>query len=73
MVVAMVNRLAYVEAITAADKLACAERELRLRRRNYHRFIATGRMSVRKASYEFAVMRSIVEDYRAAAEKERLL
>jgi hypothetical protein len=64
---------AVLNGITAADKLACAERELRLRQRNYHRFIATGRMSVRKASYELAVMRAICEDYRAAAEKERLL
>jgi hypothetical protein len=62
-----------VNAVTAAEKLACAERELRLRRRNYHRFIATGRISVRKASYELAVMRAICEDYRAAAERERLL
>lgn len=62
-----------VNAVTAADKLACAERELRLRRRNYHRYLATGRISVRKASYELAVMRAIVEDLRVAAEKERLL
>jgi hypothetical protein len=62
-----------IDGITAAEKLQCLERELRLRRRNYHRFIATGRMSVRKASYELAVMCAIVDDYRAAAEKERLL
>ena len=62
-----------LDRITAAEKLACAERELRLRRRNYHRFIATGRMSVRKASYELSVMRAIVEDLRAAAEREQLL
>jgi hypothetical protein len=59
--------------ISAAEKLACAERELRLRRRNYHRYLATGRISVRKAAYELAVMRAIVEDLRAAAEKDRLL
>lgn len=62
-----------IDGITATEKLACAERELRLRRRNYHRYLATGRISVRKASYELAVMRAIVEDYRAAAERERLV
>lgn len=60
-------------SITAAEKLACAERELRLRRRNYHRFIEHGRMSVRKAAYELAVMQAIADDYRAAVERERLL
>jgi hypothetical protein len=64
---------AVLERISTTEKLACAERELRLRRRNYHRFIETGRMSVRKAAYEFAVMGAIADDYRAAAERERLL
>lgn len=59
--------------ITAAEKLACAERELRLRRRNYVRYLATGRISLSRASYELKCMAAICEDLRAAAERERLL
>jgi hypothetical protein len=62
-----------IDGITAADKLACAERELRLRRRNYHRYLATGRISMRKAAYELAVMRAIMEDYRIEVEKEQFI
>jgi hypothetical protein len=32
-------------SITAADKLACAERELKMRKRVYPRWVAEGRMS----------------------------
>lgn len=62
-----------IKEITANQKLQCIERELRIRRRNYQRYLATGRISVRKASYELAVLRAVAEDLRAAAEKERLV
>ena len=58
---------------TTQDKLKCAERELRLRKRVYDNRIETGRMSLRKAQREMDCMRAIVADYRALAEKERLL
>lgn len=61
------------DIITAADKLACAERELKMRQRVYPRWIEDGRMSAGKAAHEIAAMTAIVEDLRAAAEKERLL
>jgi hypothetical protein len=59
--------------ITAADKLACAEREIKQRERVYERLIQRGDMSVEKARRELALMRAIAEDYRAQAEGERLL
>lgn len=59
--------------ITAADKLACAEREVKFRKRVYPRFIDDGRLSAGKAAHEIAAMEAIVEDYKRLAEGERLL
>ena len=50
--------------ITDQDKLACAEREVKMRRRVYPRWIAAGKMTQAKADHEIAVMESIAEDYR---------
>lgn len=49
---------------TAADKLACAERELKQRRRVYARLVAQERMSQAKADHEIGCMEAIAEDYR---------
>jgi hypothetical protein len=59
--------------ITTADKLKCAERELKYRRWVYEKRVAEDKMSAGKAAYEIACMESIAEDYRKAVEKERLL
>ena len=61
------------DIITTADKLACAERELKMRQRVYARWQEEGKMSAGKAVHELAAMQAIVDDYRAAVEKERLL
>jgi hypothetical protein len=61
------------DVITNADKLACAERELKMRQRVYPRWQEDGRMSAGKAAYELACMEAIIADYRALAEKERLI
>lgn len=58
---------------TATEKLACAERELRLRKQVYPRRIEAGRMSKRAADHEIAVLYAIIQDYREQARKERLL
>ena len=50
--------------ITDADKLRCAERELRLRRRNYPIWVKTGRMQQVQADREIELMAAIVEDLR---------
>lgn len=54
--------------ITAADKLRCAERELKYRRRVYPRMVQQGKMRAVEADLEIAVMRAIADDYRAQAE-----
>ena len=59
--------------ITTADKLACAEREVKLRKRVYLRFIEEGKMSAGKAAIEIAAMQAIAADYRALVDKEKLL
>jgi hypothetical protein len=61
------------DIITNADKLACAERELKMRTHVYERWVADGRMSAGKAAHEIACMESIVKDYQAMAEKGRLI
>jgi hypothetical protein len=61
------------DIITTADKLACAERELKMRKRVYPRWVEEGRMSLGKSEHEIAAMEAIAADYRAIAEKDRLL
>lgn len=53
--------------ITDADKLRCAERELRLRLRNYPRWVAIQRLTQEQARHEIDCMAAIVEDYRKLA------
>ncbi len=50
-----------------ADKLACAERELKMRRRVYPNWIRRGNMREGQAAREIALMEAIVADYRAKA------
>lgn len=61
------------DTITTADKLACAERELKIRTRVYERWVTEGIMSAGKAAHEIACMAAIVQDLVAAAKGERLL
>ncbi|GLS44413.1 hypothetical protein [Methylobacterium brachythecii] len=50
---------------SAVDKVKCAERELRQRKRVYPRLIEGGRMTRTEAERETALMESIAADYRA--------
>lgn len=59
--------------MTEADKLACAERELKYRQRVYPRLIDSGRLTPKRAEYEIAAMTAIVEDYRKICEGTRLI
>ena len=47
-----------------AAKLACIQREIKMRERVYPRWVASGKMSQEKADLELEVMRAIAEDYR---------
>ena len=61
------------DIITAFDKLRCVERELKMRRNVYPRWIEKGNISVGKAAHEIAAMEAIVADYKKLAEDERLI
>ncbi len=50
--------------ISDQDKLECAQREIKQRRRVYARLVANGRMKQAAADREIAVMEAIAEDYR---------
>lgn len=57
--------------ITAQDKYACAEREVKMRRKVYPRWVADGRMKQEQADREIAIMESIAMDYSAVARAEK--
>ena len=59
--------------IPTAEKLACAERELKMRKKVYPRWVEEGKMSEGKATHELACIEALITDYRGAAEKERLI
>ena len=54
----------------AADLAACAEREAKMRRRVYPRWVESGRMTAAQAEREIAMMEEIAGRMRAEAEKE---
>ena len=56
-----------------ADKLACVEREYRLRKEFYPRWVQIHRMTQHKADKELELMASIAEDYRKLAGQDLLL
>lgn len=58
------------DIITTADKLACAKRELAMRKQCYPRWIEQNKMSAGKAAHEIACMEAIVEDYEEALAEE---
>lgn len=55
---------------TAAEKLACAEREIAKRKRVFARLVEGGRMSQKKMDYEISTMQEIADDYRHLAASE---
>ena len=65
--------LGEMSAISNAEKLACAKRELQMRENVYPRWIDKGKLTNQKAQHQLAVMRAIVEDYKKLVDAERLL
>jgi hypothetical protein len=57
-------------AITTADKLACAKRELAMRKNVYPKWVAQNKMSSVTAAHEIGAMAAIVADYEAALLEE---
>lgn len=58
------------EEYTAADKLACAQRELRFRKRVYADRVALGKMKPAMAEREIGIMQAIANDYARLADVE---
>jgi len=61
------------EPYSATTKLAAVERELKYRKHVYPRQIEAGKMTDGFAAAQIAVFEAIAADYRALAEKERLI
>lgn len=59
--------------ISMGEKLACVERELKMRRKVYPRRVEIGWMKEKEADREIEIMQAIVEDYMALTAKDRLL
>lgn len=55
---------------TAADKLACAKRELAMRKACYPRWVEQNKMSAGQAAHQIACMEAIVRDYEDAPVEE---
>ena len=60
-----------VPIISTSQKLACVQRELRIRQRVYPGRVERGRMSPSKAAHELRCMAAILEDLRATLEWEQ--
>lgn len=56
-----------------AEKLACVEKEIKRRRKDYPSKIHKHRLSLHKAQEEIAIMVAIAADYRLLAQREKLL
>ncbi|WP_176422184.1 hypothetical protein [Bradyrhizobium sp. 2S1] len=59
--------------VSAADKMQCAERELKYRRRIYVRLVERGKITQALADRELELMDAIAEDYRKQVAQERLV
>lgn len=51
------------QTYTDDQKRAAIEREIKMRRRVYPRWVENGRMTVEQADHEIAVMEAILRDY----------
>lgn len=56
-----------------AEQVECVERELRMRRQAYPRWVANGKMSQKKMDYEIAAMEAVLRTLLREKEKGRLL
>jgi hypothetical protein len=60
-------------AYDAKTKLAAVEREIKMRRRVYPRFVENGTMTDGFAAAQISVFEAIAEDYREQEKKEQLI
>lgn len=57
---------------TDLQKLRCVERELKMRKKVYPRWVRNGNMAADQADYEIAVMTEVVNEYSAKVQPELL-
>jgi hypothetical protein len=55
------------------DKMACIDRELKMRKRVFPRLVMHGRMTAIEAEREISIMVAIAEDYRRLVQPPLLL
>jgi hypothetical protein len=61
-------------SISMADKIACVEREIKLRMKVFGRLVSTGAIREEKAEREIAIMQAIMQDYlQKASDEQRAL
>ncbi len=58
------------DVITTADKLACAKRELAMRKQCYPRWVEQKKMSAGQSAHQLACMEAIAQDYEDALVEE---
>lgn len=61
------------ENYTAADKFEAVEREIKYRRRVYHRLVLDKKMTEEFSARQIGTFEAIAEDYRKLAAQERLI
>lgn len=69
----MKQRMSSGVIVSFAEQLACVERELKLRKRAYPRWVRDGRMPEASADREIRTMEAVAETVRLVAQSERLL
>lgn len=60
-------------SVPLPEQVACVDRELKMRRRVYPRWVAAGKMTQEKADSEMRAMEAVLETVMAADEKGRLI
>ena len=58
---------------TTADLIDCVEREIRMRERDYTRFVEQGKMKPSTAGLEIGMMQAVLQRLRTEQEAERLI
>lgn len=54
---------------TFADKIACVEREIAMRKRVYRAWVGNGKMKLDDAEYQIACMEAVLADIKLLADK----
>ena len=64
------NKLEARMEVRSTDKLKVIKRELALRRRNYPKWVAAGKMKQKEAEEQLRIMEAILADYEREAQQQ---